>query len=367
VNLGWSWRRGREREVARRSVPGVPRFVPADATNEDHRSIRSLHRLVGGRVLAAATAQLPDSVVRVWGEVVSVRQGEERWFIELVDARQDGLIISASVPLSHQPPELGHTIGVEGQLRARRDGPAIVTEVRGSGFVTAGVSRRARERRALLDEVRRHVPPPLDLGAYDGGLVVVVTAPTSHAYADFLRNLGPPPTRPPVELSAVHLHDATAIARAVTEASSRREVGLVVLTRGGGDAGDLSAFSSAEVTRAVAEAAAHVPVIVGVGHASDWTLSDEVASRSATTPTQAARMVAWAWSRATSRGTRHTVRRPPTGVLFRLALSALAVVALLLLVGGLAAHQRPSSLEPAAAPSPASPTSSKPQPSPSRR
>lgn len=349
-------------------APGVPRPVPSDATNEDHRSIRGLHRLVGGRVLAAATAQLPDSVVRVWGEVVSVRQGEERWFIELVDARQDGLIISASVPLSHQPPELGHTIGVEGQLRARRDGPAIVTEVRGSGFVTAGVSRRARERRSLLDEVRRLVSPPLDLGAYAGGIVVVVTSSTSHAYADFIRNLGPPSARPPVELRAVRLYDAADIARAVTEAASRGEVGLVVVTRGGGDAGDLSAFSSAEVTWAVAQAAARVPVIVGVGHASDWTLSDEVASRSATTPTQAARMVSWAWGRAGSHGLRRTARRPRTGVLIRLVFVALVVAVLALLVGGLASRQRPPPVQPpAVAPSAASQGPSTNQASPSRR
>lgn len=352
-------------------MPGVPRPVPADAATEDHRSIRSLHRLVGGRVLAAATAQLPGSLIRVWGEVVSVRQGEERWFIELVDAKQDDLILSASVPLSLKPPELGHAIGVEGHLRARRDGPAIVTEVRGNGFVTAGVSRRARERRALLDAVRRLAPPPVDLGAYAGGLVVVVTSSTSHAYADFIRNLGPALAGPPVELGAVRLNEAADIARAVTEAAARREVGLVVLARGGGDAGDLSVFSSAEVVRAVAEAAARVPVIVGVGHASDWTLSDEVASRSATTPTQAARLVAWAWSRASSRGPRRPARSLRPTLLLRLALAALVVAAIALLLGGPASRQRPAPQQsPSAAPavpSPGSPGPSGPQSLPSRR
>lgn len=279
------------------------------AVSESHRSVRSLHALVGGRLLAGAATRLPATTLRLWGEVVSVRQGEERWFLELMDARCDSLVMSVSLPLASGPPEVGHSIGVEGQLRVRAEGASIVTELCGTSFETAGPSRRSRERRALLADVRSRIPPPVDLATCSGGTVVVVTSPASRAYGDFLRNLGSVGHRPDVELEPARLQDPADIARGIAAAAARPDIGLLVLTRGGGDAGELAAFSSPEVTLAVATAAARVPVVVGVGHASDWTLADEVASRSASTPSQAARVVAWAYGRA-HQDRQRPIRRP---------------------------------------------------------
>jgi exodeoxyribonuclease VII large subunit len=163
------------------------------------------------------------------------------------------------------------------------------------------VSSRSRARRALLDEVRRSTPAPLDLAAYAGGDIVLVTSGASRSLADFRRNLGLEPSALPFAFEEVRLNDPADVARGLAGASERPGVGLVVLMRGGGDAGQLSVFSSPEVTRAVAGAAARVPVVVGVGHASDWTLADEVASRSASTPSQAAHLVAWTWRRYVER------------------------------------------------------------------
>lgn len=61
---------------------------------------------------------------------------------------------------------------------------------------------------------------------------------------------------------------------------------LVVLVRGGGPTSDLAAFDSESLCRVIC--AAPVPVIVGVGHASDRSLADEVAYKSVSTPTAAA-------------------------------------------------------------------------------
>ena len=81
---------------------------------------------------------------------------------------------------------------------------------------------------------------------------------------------------------------AESIVRALQTLQDEADVDVVILARGGGASEDLSAFNDERVVRAVF--AFRVPVVAGIGHATDRTLVEDVADVVAPTPSAAAEL-----------------------------------------------------------------------------
>ncbi|MCK9381556.1 MAG: exodeoxyribonuclease VII large subunit [Sulfuritalea sp.] len=89
---------------------------------------------------------------------------------------------------------------------------------------------------------------------------------------------------------------AEEIAKAIVMAGQRNECDLLLIVRGGGSIEDLWAFNEEVVARAIV--ASPLPIISGVGHETDTTITDYVSDLRAATPTAAAEIATQGWHEA---------------------------------------------------------------------
>ncbi len=79
------------------------------------------------------------------------------------------------------------------------------------------------------------------------------------------------------------------VARAIALANRRKEVDVLIVTRGGGSSEDLSAFNEESVANAIYKS--RLPIVSAVGHEIDLSIADMVADVRAQTPTAAVELV----------------------------------------------------------------------------
>ncbi len=139
------------------------------------------------------------------------------------------------------------------------------------------------EAEGLFDSERKR--PLTELPAKLG----VVTSATGAALQDILKTLRRRYPLAEVILAPCAVQGDEAppqIVRSLAALNAEPGIDLILVARGGGSMEDLWAFNDERVVRAIA--ASHVPVITGIGHETDFTLSDFAADVRAPTPTAAA-------------------------------------------------------------------------------
>lgn len=121
--------------------------------------------------------------------------------------------------------------------------------------------------------------------------VGVITSPQAAALNDVLTALARRMPGLPVILYPTPVQGQNAgaqIAAAIKLACQRAECDVLLVCRGGGSLEDLWAFNDEAVVRAIA--ASGIPIVSGVGHETDFTLTDFVADVRGPTPTAAAEL-----------------------------------------------------------------------------
>jgi len=158
-------------------------------------------------------------------------------------------------------------------------------------FTVGGIAaNRERALRALADDglveenaTRRLAEVPLRVG--------LVTSVGSAAYHDFVHELASSGYAWEVAVADVRVQGSAAARRIkwALGALARLPLDVVVLTRGGGARADLAPFDTELVARAVATMP--VPVVAGIGHETDRSVTDVVAHTTCKTPTACAQLL----------------------------------------------------------------------------
>lgn len=239
------------------------------------------------------TLEYAYPTVTVQGELANFRVSKNRWvYFDLKDdeatVRFFGSVYQLSGPL-----EDGMMVKVRGQPRLHPQFGFSVTMQSitpvGEGSIKKAASLLQAQLQAegLFDPLRKRALP------YPPSRIGLITSAESAAYRDFVKVLGARWGGLEIAFVDVQVQGESAPAQIVQALAQLNQLPeppeIIVVTRGGGSAEDLQAFSTEQVTRAVA--GSRIPTLVAIGHEVDVSLAELAADRRASTPSNAAELL----------------------------------------------------------------------------
>ncbi|MGA8295804.1 MAG: exodeoxyribonuclease VII large subunit [Acidimicrobiales bacterium] len=254
------------------------------------------------RVRKSLSDEFPGDIWIV-GEIRSIRESKGHHYIELADQEterktgaqlevvcwaRDWPRVRAQLTEAQVSLEPGRVVRVRGRVSVWDGGSKIrftLAEIDIASLLGGIAAARrkllsALEAEGLIAANRKLDVPlvPLRIG--------LVTSPGSEGHNDFAGQLERSGFAFTITLEPTLVQGAGAPAQIAAALGRLRDVpiDLAIVVRGGGSRGDLAAFDSEEVARAIATA--RIPVWTGIGHTGDRSVADEVANRSHITPTQ---------------------------------------------------------------------------------
>lgn len=230
--------------------------------------------------------------VTIVGELSNFKVSKGKWvYFDLKD-EQSSVRFFGTIYALPGPLEDGMKLQVTGVPRLHQSFGFSVTAQRIQPVGEGSIKKAAKLLEAKLKaeglfapERKRQLPyPPTRIG--------LVASGESAAYADFIKILGQ--RWGGVEIvhaeSQVQGEAAPAmLVSAIERLNVQEELDVIIITRGGGSADDLQAFSTEQVVRAVA--ASRTPTLVAIGHEVDISLAEMAADVHASTPSNAAELL----------------------------------------------------------------------------
>ncbi|MDL2342245.1 MAG: exodeoxyribonuclease VII large subunit [Patescibacteria group bacterium] len=229
----------------------------------------------------------------ITGELANLRISKNKWvYFDLKDESSSVKFFGTVYQLPG-PLEDGMLLKVRGAPRLHNLYGFSVT-VQSMQPAGEGTIKRAAEllqaklqTEGLFDTSRKRALP------YPPQTVGLITSGQSAAYADFVKIINARWSGLTISHIDVQVQGEAAplqIVSAIEQCNALAEPPeVLVLIRGGGSAEDLAAFSTEQVTRAVA--ASRIPTLVAIGHEIDLSLAELAADQRASTPSNAAELL----------------------------------------------------------------------------
>lgn len=243
--------------------------------------------------LANQTLEFAYPAVDIEGEVLNFKVSRGRWVYFDIADEFSKLRCFGTVYMLPAPVEDGMKVRITASPRLHPQfGFSLnlsALQFSGEGTIkkASDLLQAKLEKEGLFaPERKRTVPyPPERIG--------LITSEESAAYKDFVKVLSARYGGLEIELANVQVQGEPAVSqivRAIEWFNKQAAVpDVLVVIRGGGSADDLQAFSSEQVTRAVA--ASRIPTLVAIGHEVDISLAELAADQRASTPSNAAELI----------------------------------------------------------------------------
>lgn len=226
------------------------------------------------------------------GEVSSYKVNQGKWvFFDLKDEESS---ISCFIPVweLRTPLEDGMKVAIRGVPKITKWGKFSFTvkniQPVGEGNIKKAFEllKKKLEKEGLFAPEKKR-PLPDDLHT-----IGVISSTQAAGYADFIKIINERWGGLKVQVAHTGvqgLQAADQIIRALKYLNERAEVQVIAIIRGGGSADDLAVFNDEQLVRAIA--ASRIPVITGIGHEVDESLSDLAADLRGSTPSNVAQML----------------------------------------------------------------------------
>jgi exodeoxyribonuclease VII large subunit len=233
----------------------------------------------------------PNAVIE--GEIANFRISKNRWVY--FDLKDDTAVVRffGTVYQMPGPLEDGMTVAVRGvpRLHPLYGFSVTVQSVKptGEGSIkkAAALLEAKLKAEGLFDDARKRPLP------YPPKTVGLVASGESAAYRDFIKIINARWGGVKILHIDVQVQGEPAVPQITVAIEQFNRLAeppeVIVVTRGGGSADDLQAFSTEQVTRAVA--ASRVPTLVAIGHEVDISLAELAADQRASTPSNAAELL----------------------------------------------------------------------------
>ncbi len=227
------------------------------------------------------------------GEIANFKISKNRWvYFDLKD-ESASLRCFGAVYMLPGPLQDGLSVRLRGQPRLHAQFgfsinlQAIVPVGEGSLRKAAQLLFEMLQKEGLFAAERKRTLPTAP------ETIALITSAESAAFADFIKILNERWGGVQVSLLDVQVQGESAPAQIEAAINYFNRHGadeeVLVITRGGGSADDLAAFSDERVVRAIA--ASRIPTLVAIGHEVDESLAELAADARASTPSNAAQIL----------------------------------------------------------------------------